>query len=294
VPVIGVDIEGSDVPSDRLLEGLCKTAHEVDGRLVCYCTHEGSAQSTCVDLIVCASAIMMEDDALKVVRKKKDFTLTRSMRDLACGRIDALVTFANTGALTASAVIYLEKFPTLRRPGLLVEMPLCGKSVIVMDVGALLCPKAQDLYGFAKLATAYARSYLHLNYPRVGLLNIGKEAIRGPEELCRADEMLQGSGSFCDYVGNVEPFDVISGKVDVCITDGFTGNIFLKTVEGAAKISGSSSLRHENRAALLAGVNGLVVKCHGEGSTQALTWAVQHAATLVQMDLIGALRKSFI
>lgn len=294
MPVIGVDIEGSDAPRDLLLQACSDAAQSVHGRVVCYCTSTCSIQSEFLEQILCDDAITMGDVALKVVRKKKDFTLTHALRDLSEGRIEALVTCANTGAVTAAAVILLKRFSTLRRPGLLVEIPLQDKTVVVVDVGAFLSPTAQDLLGFARLGRAYASVRLQCESPRIGLLNVGKEALRGPKELVTVDEMLRSQILPCTYVGNVEPYDVFSGAVDVCVTSGLAGNIFLKTAEAAAKISGSSHLRHENRAALLAGVERLVLKCHGEGSPQAVSWAVKHASTMVQLGFMDSFRSAFV
>jgi phosphate acyltransferase len=236
----------------------------------------------------------MNDAALQVIRKKNDFTLIRALRDLSVGAIDALVTCAHTGALTAAAVVYLKRFTCLRRPGLLVELPLHEKNVTIMDVGAFLSSSAEDLFGFARLGGSYASLRFAGKRPRIGLLNVGRESMRGPKEICRANEMLRSGRLPCTYVGCIEPHDVLSGEVDVCVCDGMIGNIFLKTAEAVTKIAGSSNLRHENRAALLAGVQNLVLKCHGEGAPQALFWAVQHASKMVQLGLISSFHKAFI
>jgi glycerol-3-phosphate acyltransferase PlsX len=266
----------------------------VDAKVVCYCTTKTEPQQEGVEQVLCSDVISMDDVALRVVRKKKDFTLIRAMRDLSSGVIDALVTCAHTGALTSAAVIHLKRFTGLRRPGLLVELPLNDKNVVVLDVGAFLSSTAQDVFGFARLGGSYATLRFGCKRPRIGLLNVGKEALRGSKELIEADQLLRSQSLPCTYVGNIEPMDVFSGAVDVCVTTGMLGNVFLKTAEAVSKITESARLRHESRAALLAGMVKPVLKCHGEGSPQSIFWAVQHAVMMVQLGLIDAFHGEFV
>ncbi len=294
MPIIGVDIEGSDAPRNLLLKACSEAAESVDGKVVCYCTTKIETQDTAVEQILCADVISMEDVALRVVRKKKDFTLVRALHDLSTGALDALVTCAHTGALTSASVIHLKRFSGLRRPGLLVEMPLNNRTIVVLDVGAFLSSNAHDLYGFARLGGSYAGLRFGCKRPRIGLLNVGKEVKRGSKELCEADDMLRSQALPCTYLGNIEPMDIFSGEVDVCVTTGMLGNIFLKTAEAVAKITESTYLPHENRAALLAGLTKPVLKCHGEGSPQAVFWAVRHAITMVQLNLVDDFHRAFL
>jgi phosphate acyltransferase len=293
MPIIGIDIEGSDTSSDLLLQACYEAQRKLDGKVVCYTTCKNPSFESILEQVVCADVIHMDDQPLEAVRKKKDYTLTRGLSDLSLGAIDALITCAHTGALTASAVVYLERFPSLHRPALLVELPLREKSVVLLDAGALLSPKAEDLLGFARLGGAFASLRYAQRRPRIGLLNIGKEEAKGTKEVCQADQLLRQWQAPALYVGNIEPYDVLSGAVDVCVCGGLMGNIFLKTVEAAAQIIGSDQLRYEHRAALLAGVSHLLFKCHGEGSPQAISWAIAHAAKMVDLGLISSFKKAF-
>ena len=209
----------------------------------------------------------MEDEALSAIRKKKDSSLVRAMKDLKKGAISALVTCANTGAVTTAAVVYLKRFCGLHHPSLVAILPLPGGMVVALDMGAFVTATARDLVSYALLGQAYATTSLGLPSPRIGLLNIGREAGRGTLELRQADVELRALSNNVVYVGNVEPEDVLEGKVDVLVTSGFAGNIFLKTAEAVVKLS--SHLSYEQKGALLAGVKGVVIKCHGEGSDQA-------------------------
>ncbi len=241
-------------------------------------------------------AIGMEETPLLALRKKKEASLCVGLRLLKEGAIDAFVSAGNTGALTASSKMILGTFPGLLRPALLALMPTKKRPVAVLDVGANLQAKAAHLVQFANLGAAYQRAR-GIEIPRLGILNIGSEAIKGTSEIRIAYQKLRMLASF---VGNIEGKSVFDGEVDVLITDGFTGNIFLKTAEGIANLildriqahipSGvlteirphlNDLQRHlhyaEHPGALLCGVKGVVVKCHGYSTPEAFANGIRGA-----------------
>jgi glycerol-3-phosphate acyltransferase PlsX len=233
----------------------------------------------------------MKDEALSAIRKKKESSLVRAMVDLKAGEISALVTCALTGAVTAAAVVHLKRFSGLHHPALVAVLPLPSGPVIALDVGAFVVASGQDLLSYGFLGSAYAAVCHEIRAPRVGLLNIGREAGRGSLELRLADQLLSHAKLACGtYVGNVEPSDVLFGQVDVVVTAGFAGNIFLKTAEAMAKIS-SLNMNRKEKGALLAGVKGVVIKCHGSSSQAALKEAVRQAYEAVERSTVPELEK---
>ena len=286
--VIGVDLAGADV-AQRSLFAVCeRIASDTSVALRCY--HASALpSSSLVECRHCSEVISMEDEALSAVRKKKGSSLVQAMQDLKRGEISALVTCANTGAVTAAAVVYLKRFRGLHHPSLIASLPLPKGTVIALDMGAFVTATAKDLVSYAFLGRAYA-IVSGLLKPRVGLLNIGREAGRGTPELRQADEALRACPHIT-YIGNIEPEDIFTGKVDVLATSGFAGNIFLKTAEAVAKLSSHPS--YTPSGALLAGVRGVVIKCHGAGSGQAVFAAITQAKTAVEQRTVEKLETLF-
>jgi glycerol-3-phosphate acyltransferase PlsX len=237
----------------------------------------------------------MKDEALFAIRKKKDSSLVKAMIDLKAEDISATVTCANTGAVTAAAVVHLKRFSGLHHPALIAELPLPYGRVIALDMGAFIEATGRDLFAYANLGSAYASICYGIVRPRVGLLNIGREAGRGTVELRQADRYLSlASSADWEYVGNVEPSDIFLGHVDVLVTSGFAGNIFLKTAEAMVQLARDSSISYKPRGALLAGVKGVVIKCHGLSSKEALVTAISQAKAAVDGQVVQKLEKAFL
>jgi fatty acid/phospholipid biosynthesis enzyme len=289
--LIGVDLAGADV-TQRSLFAACE--HVVcDTSVSVRCYHSSPLPpSSSIECRHCPDVITMEDEALSAIRKKKASSLVQAMQDLKGGEISALVTCANTGAVTAAAVVYLKRFSGLHHPPLIATLPLpCGQ-VVALDMGAFITATGEDLVAYARLGSAYATACVDISQPRVGLLNIGKEMGRGTIELRQADEILRSTVvNECTYVGNVEPEDILSGKVDVVVTSGFAGNIFLKTAEAVVKLSSPTS--YTPKGALLGGVRGIVIKCHGVGSGQSLVAAIEQARVAVEHKIAEVLETLF-
>ena len=225
------------------------------------------------------------------------------MRFLKEGKIDALVSAGNTGALISSAKMILSTLKGVLRPCLIALMPTKKNLVAVLDVGANVQAKAIHLAQYALIGAAYQKTR-GIALPSVGLLNIGSEPLKGTSELRSVYAMLQShSSKSFQFMGNIEGTAVFDGEVDVLVTDGFTGNIFLKTAEGIASLlldrlplqtadlKKFHSLHYaEYPGAIIGGVKGLVIKCHGYSTPKGFVSGVLGAIELAQKNFIATLQ----
>ncbi|MBY8870899.1 phosphate acyltransferase PlsX [Micromonospora sp. PLK6-60] len=200
------------------------------------------------------------------------------------GAADALVSAGSTGATVTAAALGLGRWPAIRRPALAASLPAVGGPVVLLDVGGTLEPRAATLTRHAVLGAAYATVAHAVEAPRVGLLSVGTEAGKGDRPRRHADSLLAVEALPCGarYVGLVEGYDVtLGGRADVVVTDGFTGNVVLKAVEGAyAMAGGTSAAGGVPRAAALLGVGGTVVVCHGAARADDVASGIGLAAHL--------------
>lgn len=319
---IGIDLLGSDTPAEQLLEAVLGLSKELKGaaELTLFGTEllfSEIARPPSVTTVAVEEIITMEDDPLTAVRLKKKSSICTGMRLLQKGELNAFVSAGNTGALIASATMNLHRLPGIDRPALLALLPTKHKEIAVLDVGANVSVKVEQLVQFALMGIAYQKSR-GVAAPTVGLLNIGSEAKKGTPELQEAYQRLQFLNRHGNiFIGNVEGRDVFLGKIDVLVTDGFTGNVFLKTAEGISAFileelqknateayspelkTVLSSLHHrlhyaEYPGAILCGVEGLVVKCHGDSSPQALINSIRGALRLLQHSFLDKIRSELL
>lgn len=321
LPQIGIDLLGCDTAPEMLLQAIPSIFEELgqSATLTLFATQEVFAQMSLPPAIICHAVneiVSMEDDPLVAVRRKKNSSMAVGMRMLKEQQIDAFISAGNTGALMANAMVYLGLLSGITRPALMALLPTKQSEIAVLDVGANITFTADHLVQFAAMGTAYQRSR-GITRPRVGLLNIGSEAKKGTEQLREAYQKLQSlntaeTHSFL-FVGNVEGRDVFKGEIDVLVTDGFTGNVFLKTAEGIASVlldqleenaseecsphlkSVLEIMRQrlhyaEYPGAVLCGVDGIVVKCHGDSGPQALSNGIKGALRLVENAFLEKVR----
>jgi len=259
-------------------------------------------------------AVAMTDKPSQVMRHGLGTSMWSAIDSVRAGESQGAVSCGNTGALMAVAMIRLRKLPGVNRPAIACLWPSRnpGGFNLMLDVGADIRAEAEDLVQFATMGAAYAQNGLGLARPRIGLLNVGTEEHKGRTELKLAHEQLilaSQSGGY-DYVGFVEGGDIPSSRVDVIVTDGFTGNIALKTGEGTAKLI-SDFLREAFGAGLLSkfaallamnslkrlqkridprrvnggvflGLNGIVVKSHGSADATGVAAAIGLASQLAE------------
>ena len=187
------------------------------------------------DIVHASEVVTMEDAAAKAFRHKKDSTIRVAARMVRDGKADGLVSAGNTGAVMATAKITLGVLDGVERPGLAAVMPnLNGTATIVLDVGATSECSPENLEQFAVMGEIFYRAIFGVKRPRVGLLSNGEEAHKGSELVRHTHQLLKQLP--LKFIGNVEGRDVINGKVDVMVTDGFTGNVLLKASEGVAMV----------------------------------------------------------
>lgn len=259
-----------------------------------------------VEFYCVSDEITMEVDPLWAVRHQKGASLTTGIRLLQEKQIDGFVSAGNTGALIASSALQLRTLPGVSRPALIAALPTEQGSVAVIDVGGNISYKAHHLMEFACMGAAYQRVYEGIEQPTVGLLNIGTESKKGTAKLREAYHLLEQKESV-HFVGNVEGREVFEGKVDVLVTDGFTGNVFLKAAEGVSSFIFTTVKKEyptavldtlekkfhhaEYPGALVCGVEGVVVKCHGDASTKAMLNAIKGAVRAVRQHLVTRIKE---
>ncbi len=257
----------------------------------------------------------MTDKPGETVRRKPNTSMAVGMRMVKEGRADAFVTAGNTGGALANALFILGRLRGVRRPGLIGAFPSRRERVLVMDIGANAECKPEYLVQFAIMAAIYAEEILGRARPRVALLSNGEEAGKGNDLVKATYPLLAESG--LNFIGNVEPKEVFAGEADVVVTDGFTGNVFLKTSEAVvgllvdvlkeALMAGprtklgallaKPAFAHlkavldpsEAGAAPLLGINGLVFVGHGRSDARALVAALRTARQAVAVGLLEKL-----
>ena len=260
--------------------------------------------------------VTMDDKPSQVMRYGKKTSMWAAVEAVKTGDASVCVSCGNTGALMAVSMIRLRKLPSVNRPAIACLWPSRNKSGfnIMLDVGADIRADQEDLLQYAMMGASYARNGLGLERPRVGLLNVGTEEHKGRAELKVAHELISEAADSADFdfVGFVEGSDIPSDRVDVIVTDGFTGNVALKTGEGTASLI-SDFLRQAFKAtpfarvaSLLAltslkrlkrridprrvnggvflGLNGTVIKSHGSADATGVAAAIQLAITLSKSD----------
>jgi glycerol-3-phosphate acyltransferase PlsX len=213
-----------------------------------------------VTTVVHTEEMVLSDDkpsaALRTGRNSSMRLAINSVRD---GRAQGVVSAGNTGALMAMSKFVFKTLPGIDRPAIATYFPTLRGESVMLDLGANLNCDARNLVDFAVLGNAFARSILNISEPSYGLLNVGSEEIKGHEALHEASAILKSAGLPGRFVGFIEGDDIGRGTVDVVVTDGFTGNVALKTAEGTAKLI-NEFVRRTFRSSLLAGLGYLLAR----------------------------------
>ena len=234
-----------------------------------------------ITVVDAPDVIGMSEDAAIALRAKPDASIRVAARLVGEGSAQALVSAGSTGATLAAALLTLGRIHGVRRPVVAAVIPIAAdREIVLVDAGGSMEVQPDAFGGYARMATAYAQ-IRGVDDPRVGLLNVGEEPGKGTALAKSAFEALRDVAGFA---GNVEPSAVLEGDVDVVVTDGFTGNIFLKTVEATLKHN-----RSAQTAALLLGVAGEVLVAHGAARAADVTAAVHSAVEVARAGLSGRL-----
>lgn len=294
---IGVDLMGHEGPPEVLLQSICKLSLPPDVQLLLIGLPEYAPFASLFSYKCASEVISMDEPPLTAVRKKKDSSLCVGLRLLKEKKIDTFISAGSTGALVSAAKMILGMQSKLLRPALLALLPTQKAPVAVLDVGANVEAKEKHLVQFAFMGAEHQKMR-GVKYPKVALLNIGSEPTKGTIELRSAYKTLKTKEDLpFEFIGNIEGTSAFKGDIDVLVTSGFTGNIFLKTSEGIANfllkelstqipkkilapyLSQLMQKMHyeEYPGAILAGVRGHVIKCHGYSGPQSFIHAIETA-----------------
>jgi glycerol-3-phosphate acyltransferase PlsX len=250
----------------------------------------------------------MSEPPVEALRKKKDSSMRVAINLVKEGTAQACVSAGNTGALMATAKFVLKMLPGIDRPAIIAELPAIGGTVHMLDLGANTVSSPEQLFQFAVMGSIVTSDIRDIERPRVALLNIGVEDTKGHGTVRDAAAILNESG--LNYIGFIEGNEIFSGKSDVVVTDGFTGNVALKTMEGTAGLSAHYLKRAFTRSMLaklrayiarpvlkslaaeldsrkyngasLVGLNGIVIKSHGSADSYAFQHAIETALVEVR------------
>lgn len=235
---VAVDIMGADHPPSLLAGGVMEAVQgHRDLTIFLIATPEVLKSLTLhpslkgqVKFVPASQVIGMDELPLTAVRRKPDASLVVGMKLLGSGEVDAFVTPGNTGAALAAATLYVGCLPPITRPAIAIILPHHQGRFLLLDVGANVDCKPEHFLQFALMGAAYAEAVMGISNPRVALLNIGEESIKGTSVAKEAFALLQSAP--LNFVGNVEGRVLLEGAADVVVTDGFVGNILLKAAEG--------------------------------------------------------------
>ena len=314
---VAVDAMGGDRAPGEILAG----AHEAAaaGIPVVLVGPENLDGRGDLPLIAASEVIEMDDDPATSVRKKRDSTLVRAAEAVRDGRASAMISAGNTGATMASALLRMGRIKGVHRPAIATPVPVPGGTpTVLLDAGANAEVQADWLVQFAVMGSVYARQRYGIEKPKVGLLSIGEEPGKGDTLRKEAYDLL-GSSPHINFIGNVEGRDLMTDDVDVVVTDGFTGNVVLKTLEGALKtvigalFEAFAQPDYKDAAkalmpallplydtfdpdstggAILLGVDGVCIISHGSSSARAMLNGIKVAKEMVDADMVGAIRSA--
>ncbi|WP_280737609.1 MULTISPECIES: phosphate acyltransferase PlsX [unclassified Enterococcus] len=326
---IAVDAMGGDNAPQAIVEGVMlaqKDFPEIEFQLYGkeaeikkYLTNEKN-----IKIIHTDEKIASDDEPVKAIRRKKTASMVLAAQAVKNGEADAIFSAGNTGALLAAGLFIVGRIKQVERPGLMTTLPVIGQpdgGFDMLDLGANAENKAEHLLQYGILGSFYAEKVRNISQPKVGLLNNGTEASKGSEVTKKAYELLSAEASL-NFIGNVEARDLLSGVCDVVVTDGFTGNAVLKSIEGTAlgimgllkkSISDQGltgklgalllkdSLRNiknemdysSHGGAVLFGLKAPVIKTHGATGPEAVRYTIRQIHTMLETDVVGQLVEYF-
>jgi glycerol-3-phosphate acyltransferase PlsX len=322
--LIALDAMGGDNAPGAIVEGAVMAARQLGVRVALVGRAEAlerelarlAPQPETITVVDAPEVIEMDESPAQAARQKKQSSIAVGLRMLKQGEADAFVSAGNTGAVMAGAIMYVGRVRGIERPSLVGLLPFAGKLTAFLDVGANADARPEYLLQWAQMAAAYMEHVWKVERPTVALLNIGEEESKGSAVVQEAYELLEKSG--LNFIGNVEGRDVPLGAADVIVTDGFTGNVVVKTMEGTADLimgelrsaitsrpwfavaglvlsPAFSQVRkkfdyREYGAGPLLGVNGLVFIGHGRSDARAIFSALRVAREAAQSGVLEAIR----
>ena len=309
---IAVDAMGGDRGPEEIVAGAVDARSE---RVVPLIVGPRGLDTHGLELIEAHDVIAMDEKPTEAVRAKPDSSLVTACRAVREEKAQAVVSAGNTGAMLAACLLEIRRLPGVRRPAIAVTIPSRSGASVLLDAGANADARPEDLLQFAHMGAVFAQEILDVRNPEIRLLSIGEEPEKGNQLTLDAHELLAASD--LNFAGNTEGRDLLRGGADIVVTDGFTGNVALKLLEGTignlleamreeitattrGKLGGllirPAARRLRTRldpdtygGAYLLGLRGLAVIAHGNSSRRAITNAVRLAARGVEHDVVGRL-----
>jgi glycerol-3-phosphate acyltransferase PlsX len=309
---IAVDAMGGDRGPEEIVAGALAAASDAVAPII---VGPKGLETRGLELLEAADVIAMDEKPTEAVRRKPNSSLVAACSAVGAGNADAVVSAGNTGAMLAACLRELRRIPGVRRPAIAVTIPARRGPSVLIDSGANADARPEDLVQFAYMGAVFAKEILGVRDPQVRLLSIGEEPEKGNQLTLEAHELLAASD--LDFAGNTEGRELLRGAADVVVTDGFTGNVALKLLEGTignlldafreeitatgrGKLGGllirPAARRLRKRldpdtygGAYLLGLRGLAVIAHGNSSRRAIANAVLLAARGVEHDVVGRL-----
>ena len=307
---------GGDFAPSEIIAGARRAVDELGLEVILVGVPELMGDPLGLEVFACTEVIAMDDEPGGSVRKKKDSSLVRAAELVRDGKASAMVSAGNTGATMASALLRMGRLPGVVRPCIATPIPNPGGSpCILVDAGSNSECTPEMLVQFAQMGSAFAKARYKIESPKVGLLSIGEESTKGTPLVKETHELLAALSDF-NFFGNVEGRDLIPSPVDVVVTDGFTGNVALKTLEGAlkyifgavlgvintneaTKAAGDVLFEHllpiageltpdKQGGAMLLGLDGICIISHGSSNATAIMNALRVAS---EMDKAGVVEK---
>jgi glycerol-3-phosphate acyltransferase PlsX len=323
-PIVALDAMGGDNAPTEIVAGAVQAAKDFGVKVALVGPQDvieaelgkHGGKPDAITIVHAPEVIGMDESPAQASRQKKGSSIVVGLKMLKEGTADAFVSAGNTGAIMASSIMYLTRIRGIERPSIAGLMPLSGKLTVFLDVGANADARPSYMVQWAQMAAAYMERVWKRENPTVALLNIGEESSKGSALAQETYEALEASG--LNFVGNVEGRDVPFGTVDVIVTDGFTGNVVVKTMEGMAdyilgevrsairsrpwymaagallipafgKVRKKTDYREYGAGPLL-GVNGLVFVGHGRSDAKAIASALRVAAESAKSGMLDAIK----
>jgi glycerol-3-phosphate acyltransferase PlsX len=323
---IALDAMGGDHAPGPIVAGAIEAVHDQPGltvvlvgdrdRIEAELAKAPQAARDRLPIVHASQVVGMEEKPVEALRKKRDNSISKCWGLMASGEVKAVVSAGNTGAMVASALFNAKMFlPGVRRPGIAAIFPSHQGPIVLIDVGANMNAKAEDLYQYGVMGSIYAETILGVSEPKIGLLNVGTEDDKGTDLTKSTRALYQTSPLAHRFVGNVEGRDIYEGHARVVVCEGFVGNVLLKAGEGAVDFlfatlkqelasllrgmpaelaqgmgGGLSSLKtrfeyHEFGGGPLLGIRGACIICHGASGERAIKNAIRVAGTMAEDKL---------
>lgn len=316
---IGLDAMGGDYAPREIVGGAVQALSARDDLELVLVGNEEAVRaelngldgpSDRIRIVHTTQVIGMEDSPVEALRQKRDSSITRLLRLAVDKEVEAIISAGNTGAFAVGCQLRLGTLQGVSRPGIGVVIPTFHGPIVVCDVGANIAAKPHHLHGYAVMSSLYARHVVGIQAPRVGLLSIGEEEVKGNELVRQTGELLKNDESL-RFIGNLEGQSLFAGECDVAVCDGFVGNIVLKLTEGLAEglfKTISREIQDENPelaprfeplvkaiwarhdyseygGAPLLGVDGVCIICHGRSERRAIANAIRVASEFERLKL---------